>query len=34
MMATKLDGENTFFLPFNKGRKDESGTVHAGNPPR
>ncbi|HFG1476957.1 type I restriction endonuclease subunit R, partial [Klebsiella pneumoniae] len=33
MMATKLDGENTFFLPFNKGRKDESGTVHAGNPP-
>ena len=33
MMATKLDGENTFFLPFNKGRKDESGAVHAGNPP-
>jgi hypothetical protein len=31
MMATKLNGENTFFLPFNKGRKDESGTVHAGN---
>lgn len=33
MMATKLDGENTFFLPFNKGRKDENGAVHAGNPP-
>ncbi len=26
-MATKLDGENTFFLPFNKGDKG-----HAGNP--
>ena len=28
MMATKLDGANTFFLPFNKGYKG-----HAGNPP-
>ncbi len=27
MMATKLDGENTFFLPFNKGNDG-----HAGNP--
>lgn len=28
MMATKLDGMNTFFLPFNKGNDG-----HAGNPP-
>ena len=28
-MATKLDGENTFFLPFNQGHDG-----HAGNPPR
>jgi type I restriction enzyme R subunit len=28
-MATKLDGENTFFLPFNQGNAG-----HAGNPPR
>lgn len=28
-MATKLDGENTFFLPFNQGNEG-----HAGNPPR
>lgn len=28
MMATKLDGERTFFLPFNKGNNG-----HAGNPP-
>lgn len=28
MMATKLDGANTFFLPFNKGYNG-----HAGNPP-
>lgn len=28
-MATKLDGENTFFLPFNRGNEG-----HAGNPPR
>lgn len=28
MMATKLDGANTFFLPFNKGYQG-----HAGNPP-
>lgn len=28
MMATKLDGLNTFFLPFNKGHNS-----HAGNPP-
>jgi len=28
-MATKLDGENTYFLPFNQG---DAG--HAGNPPR
>jgi type I restriction enzyme R subunit len=28
MMATKLDGDNTFFLPFNKGNNG-----HAGNPP-
>jgi type I restriction enzyme R subunit len=28
-MATKLDGENTFFLPFNKGKDG-----HAGNPAR
>ncbi|GAA5097559.1 type I restriction endonuclease subunit R [Bartonella acomydis] len=27
MMTTKLDGKNTFFLPFNKGNKG-----HAGNP--
>ena len=28
-MTTKLAGENTFFLPFNKGREG-----HAGNPAR
>ncbi|THD10099.1 type I restriction endonuclease subunit R [Metallibacterium scheffleri] len=28
-MTTKLDGENTFFLPFNQGQDG-----HAGNPPR
>lgn len=28
-MATKLDGENTYFLPFNQGHDG-----HAGNPPR
>jgi type I restriction enzyme, R subunit len=28
-MATRLDGENTFFLPFNQGNDG-----HAGNPPR
>ncbi len=28
-MATKLDGENTYFLPFNQGNAG-----HAGNPPR
>lgn len=28
-MATKLEGENTFFLPFNQGNEG-----HAGNPPR
>ena len=28
-MTTRLDGENTFFLPFNQGNQE-----HAGNPPR
>ena len=32
-MATKLDGEKTFFLPFNLGRPDGMGGAGAGNPP-
>lgn len=32
-MATKLDGENTYFLPFNLGRPDGMGGASAGNPP-
>lgn len=31
MMVIKLDGENIFFLLFNKGCKDESGMVYVGN---
>ena len=31
-MTTKLDGENTFFLPFNKGFINEDGKIEAGNP--
>lgn len=32
-MATKLDGDKTFFLPFNLGRPDGLGGAGAGNPP-
>lgn len=32
-MATKLEGEKTFFLPFNLGRPDNMGGAGAGNPP-
>lgn len=32
-MATKLDGDKTFFLPFNLGRPDGFGGASAGNPP-
>lgn len=32
-MSTKLDGEKTFFLPFNMGRPDGFGGAGAGNPP-
>ncbi|MGZ5857225.1 MAG: type I restriction endonuclease, partial [Burkholderiaceae bacterium] len=32
-MATKLEGDNTFFLPFNLGRPDGLGGAGAGNPP-
>ena len=32
-MATKLDGDKTYFLPFNLGRPDEFGGAGAGNPP-
>ena len=32
-MATKLDGDKTFFLPFNLGRPDGQGGAGAGNPP-
>lgn len=32
-MATKLDGEKTYFLPFNLGRPDGMGGATAGNPP-
>ena len=32
-MATKLDGDKTFFLPFNLGRPDGYGGASAGNPP-
>ncbi len=32
-MTTKLDGEKTFFLPFNLGRPDGLGGAGAGNPP-
>ncbi|MDB5854806.1 MAG: hypothetical protein JWR22_2847 [Herminiimonas sp.] len=32
-MATKLEGENTFFLPFNLGKPDGLGGAGAGNPP-
>lgn len=31
-MTTKLDGENTYFLPFNLGRPDGMGGAGAGNP--
>ena len=31
-MATKLDGEKTYFLPFNLGRPDGMGGATAGNP--
>ncbi|WP_151752996.1 type I restriction endonuclease subunit R [Acinetobacter soli] len=31
-MTTKLDGENTFFLPFNKGFINENDEIEAGNP--
>lgn len=32
-MTTRLDGEKTFFLPFNLGRPDGLGGAGAGNPP-
>jgi type I restriction enzyme R subunit len=32
-MTTKLEGEKTFFLPFNLGRPDGLGGAGAGNPP-
>jgi type I restriction enzyme, R subunit len=32
-MATRLDGDKTFFLPFNLGRPDGHGGAGAGNPP-
>ena len=32
-MATKLDGDKTYFLPFNMGRPDDFGGKGAGNPP-
>lgn len=32
-MATKLDGDKTYFLPFNLGRPDGQGGAGAGNPP-
>lgn len=32
-MATKLEGDKTFFLPFNLGRPDGMGGAGAGNPP-
>lgn len=32
-MATKLDGDKTYFLPFNLGRPDGQGGASAGNPP-
>ena len=32
-MTTKLEGEKTFFLPFNLGRPDDQGGAGAGNPP-
>ncbi len=32
-MATKLAGDETFFLPFNLGRDDSIGGAGAGNPP-
>lgn len=32
-MTTKLEGENTFFLPFNLGKPDDQGGAGAGNPP-
>ncbi|MER1940723.1 DEAD/DEAH box helicase family protein [Castellaniella sp. FW104-16D08] len=32
-MTTKLDGEKTYFLPFNLGRPDGVGGATAGNPP-
>lgn len=32
-MSTRLDGEKTFFLPFNLGRPDGLGGAGAGNPP-
>jgi type I restriction enzyme R subunit len=32
-MATKLDGDKTYFLPFNLGRPDGFGGAGAGNPP-
>lgn len=32
-MTTRLDGEKTFFLPFNMGRPDGLGGAGAGNPP-
>lgn len=32
-MTTKLDGDKTFFLPFNLGRPDGLGGAGAGNPP-
>ncbi len=32
-MATKLEGDKTFFLPFNMGKPDGTGGAGAGNPP-
>ena len=32
-MTTRLDGDKTFFLPFNLGRPDGYGGASAGNPP-
>ena len=32
-MTTKLDGDRTFFLPFNMGKPDGLGGAGAGNPP-
>jgi type I restriction enzyme R subunit len=32
-MTTKLDGDKTYFLPFNLGRPDGMGGASAGNPP-